>query len=150
MKPVSRAGSGWVMAPDLDTVWCAALARRPGDVVIPPGKPAMDLRWTFRRPVVDLDAGAEYLGDDSFEFAVVIASAYCLGCGPAWSSCGSGPRGLRVRFFWLYEVSAYIGECRMVLVRAGHGVCAARQGAGACRMLTDDTGTAEQTPSKRA
>ncbi|MGD0377230.1 MAG: hypothetical protein ABSB01_21925 [Streptosporangiaceae bacterium] len=76
------------MALDFDTVWRAAL---PADVVIPPGKPAMDLRWTFHIPAVDMDEGADYLADDSFEFAVVMASAYSRGCGPAWLSCGSGP-----------------------------------------------------------
>ena len=38
-----------------------------------------------------MDAGADYLADHSFEFAVVTASAYSRGCGPAWLSCGSGP-----------------------------------------------------------
>ena len=69
------AGSGWVMAPEFDAVGRAALAGRPGDVVIPPGKPSMDLRWTFQIPAADMDAGAYYLADDSLGLAVAMASA---------------------------------------------------------------------------
>jgi hypothetical protein len=83
MNPVWRAGSGWLMAPEFGTVWRAAWARRPEDVVNPAGKPAMDLRWTFRIPAVDMGAGAEYLADEGAEFAVAMASAHCRRCGPA-------------------------------------------------------------------
>ena len=51
----------------------------------------MDVRWTFHIPTVDLDAGADRLADDSFEFAVVMAPDDCRERGPASLTCGSGP-----------------------------------------------------------
>jgi len=51
----------------------------------------MDLRWTFHIPTVDLDAGADRLADDSFEFAVVMALDDCRERDPASLTCGSGP-----------------------------------------------------------